>query len=420
MTENYNAESAVIGGLLLFPDECSYAVDTLTQADFQNPLAAESFGIISKAILTGQKMDAAIFGSAEVPEDTKKFALASAEAFISTANYDGYVDTVKTESGRRRVTEKLNELVVGHESYDSLLSSLGRIVSDESTRGKGEDDGYLMEYLSSFDKPVDKKDRILTGFTKLDKAFHGLRKGSLCYIGAYPSTGKTSFAANIALKNYADKKKVEFFSLEMSKEQILDRVFASWKQIDYGAIDLRRLSEQELLNVANGVNELMVNKRLALHDSVYSIEAIAGKISKFKPDLVIVDFLQNVRTTQRFPNKKEQIDYISSELKRLARINNCSIICLSQLVKPDTSTKNVGKSRKPTMSDLKESGNLSADGDYIMLLYRPWVIDKANFPPEETHVLLDKNKFYGACGTIDMNFDGKHQKFTEVETRYEE
>ena len=329
MTDNFSAESAVIGGLLLFPEECSYAVDTLTQADFEDPLASKAFGIISKAILSGQKMDAAIFGSAEIPEDTKKYALSAAEAFISTANYDGYVDTVKAESGRRRVTAKLNELVVGHENYDELLSSMGRIVSDESARGKGEDDSYLTDYFSSFDKPVDPQSRILTGFSKLDKAFHGLRKGSLCYIGAYPSTGKTSFAANIALKNYIDKKRVQFFSLEMSKEQILDRIFASWKQIDYGDIDLRRVSEQELLDIANGVNELMVDKRLSLHDSVYTIESIAGKISKFKPDLAIVDFLQNVRTTQRFPNKKEQIDYISSELKRLARINNCCIICLS-------------------------------------------------------------------------------------------
>jgi replicative DNA helicase len=415
MIDNFNAESAVIGGLLIFPDECSYAVDALTCEDFENPLAAEAFGAISSAILSGQKMDAAIFGSSGVSEDAKKYALTSAEAFISTANFDGYVDTVKAESGRRRVTDKLNDLLVGHKSYDGILSSLGRIVSDESVREKGDDNGYLMDYLSSFDKPIDPKSRVLTGFSKLDRAFHGLRKGSLCYIGAWPSTGKTSFAANIALKNYIDKKRVQFFSLEMSKEQILDRIFASWKQIDYGAIDLRRVSEQELLDVASGVNELIVSKRLSLHDSVYSIEAIAGKISKFKPDLAIVDFLQNVRTTQRFPNKREQINYVSSELKRLARINNCCIICLSQLVKPDAASRN----KKPTMSDLKESGNLSADGDYIMLLYRPWVLDKAKFSPEETHVLLDKNKFYGACGTIDMNFDGAHQRFTEVETRYE-
>jgi replicative DNA helicase len=416
VTESFNAESAVIGGLLLFPEECSYAIDTLTKGDFENPLAADAFEVISKAILSGKKMDAAIFGSADVQEDTKKFALASAEAFISTSNYDGYVDTVKSGSGRRRITEKLGRVLVSGYGYDDILSSLGRVVESENLHRSEDDSSYLMDYLTSFDTPVNKKDRILTGFSQLDRSFHGLRKGSLCYIGAYPSTGKTSFAANIALKNYTDQKRVQFFSLEMSKEQILDRIFASWKQIDYGAIDLRRVSEQELLDVANGVNELMVNKRLSLHDSVYSIEAIAGKISKFKPDLAIVDFLQNVRTTQRFSNKKEQIDYISSELKRLARINNCCIICLSQLVKPDMKAKN----KKPTMSDLKESGNLSADGDYIMLLYRPWVIDKANFPPEETHVLLDKNKFYGACGTIDMNFDGKHQKFTEVETRYED
>lgn len=418
MTENYNAESAVIGGLLLFPDECFPAVSEITKEDFENQLAAEAFDTISKVIRSGKKMDAAIFGSGDIPDDVKNFALASAEAFIGTANYDGYVDTIRTESGRRRVTERLNELVVGREGYDELLSSIGKIVSEESARGKKEDSGYLIEYLTGFDKPVDPKSRILTGFQKLDKAFHGLRKGSLCYIGAWPSTGKTSFAANIALKSYIDGKRVQFFSLEMSKEQILDRIFSSWQGIDYGNIDLRRVTETELAEIAGGVDSIMASKRLSLHDSVYSIEAIAGQISKFKPDLVVVDFLQNVRTAQRFGNKKEQIDSISAELKRLARVNNCCIICLSQLVKPDTS--NAGRIRKPAMSDLKESGNLSADGDYIMLLYRPWVIDKVNYPPEEAHVLLDKNKYAGSCGVIDMSFDGKHQKFTEVETRYAE
>ncbi len=152
-------------------------------------------------------------------------------------------------------------------------------------------------------------------------------------------------------------------------------------------------------------------KNLLICDDVYSIEAMAGKIARFKPDLVIVDFLQNIRTTDKYQTRKNQVDYISSELKRLARVNDCAVIVLSQLARSN---------EKPTMSSLKESGNLEADGDYIMLLYRPFVTDKTGkYPPEQTEILLDKNK-YGACGKIELKFRYQVQTFEEIETRYEE
>lgn len=418
MSDLYNAESAVIGGLLLYPEECSYALDELSEKDFADPRAADAFKTVSEAVKSGEKMDAAIFGSANISEETKKYALLAAESFLSTSNYDGYVDTVKAESGRRRVTEGISELLVSGSGYEDLVLNLGKIVDSETSQRHDDEESYFADYIASYDHPVNIHDRILTGIPKLDQAFHGMIKGSLCYIGAFPSTGKTSLACNIANVNYEAGKRVQFISLEMSKEQILDRMISSGMKIDYGAIDMRKVSDEDAILIVSRVNDFATTKRMKIQDKVYTIEGIAQNISKYKPDVVFIDYIQNVRTTQRYGTKKEQIDYISAELKRIARVNNCLIICLSQLVKP-SKTVDI-KHYQPTMSDLKESGNLSNDGDYIMILYRPYVLDKKDFRPEETQILIDKNKFNGSCGFAELTFDGPHQKFYEVETRYDE
>ena len=412
MTQDiYNAEAAIIGGLMLFPEECAAALENLLESDFENPQAAEAFERFSEARKQDMPMDSAILVSRLSNEDTKKYAIMAAQTFISTANYDGYIDVVRTASGKRRVTEKLQQIIFDGLDYPSMIAEISKLADLEATNSKPNDSDFIVDYITGFDTPPGPVERIQTGFQRLDRALGGLRKGSLCYIGAYPSTGKTSFACNIMRKNLHDKKRVQFFSLEMSKEQILDRLFSTMLDIDYRSIDEKRITEAQQFKLTEYASRIWKMKNLSISDNVYSIEAIAGKISQFKPDLVIIDFLQNVRAAGKFATRKNQIDYISAELKRLARVNNCAIVTLSQLAR---------SSEKPTMSSLKESGNLEADGDYIMLMYRPYVIDKSGkYPPEQTEILLDKNK-YGICGKVDMLFCGQFQKFEETETRYEE
>ena len=121
-----------------------------------------------------------------------------------------------------------------------------------------------------------------------------------------------------------------------------------------------------------------------------------------------MDYIQKVTTGKRVLNMREQIEHISGELKRIAKFNSCCIICLSQVSRD-------GKD-EPTMSSLKEAGGLEADGDYILMLHRPYVQNKNNpdISPETTVLLIDKNKF-GSTGAIDMRFDGSHQRFLEVD-----
>ena len=126
-----------------------------------------------------------------------------------------------------------------------------------------------------------------------------------------------------------------------------------------------------------------------------------------RPDLVVIDYIQIVTSQRRFTDNRQRIDYISQRLKAAAKKTGCCIISLSQITR--------GGKDRPTMSDLKESGGLEQDSDYIILLYREYVNNKeAQISPKDTTVTLDKNKF-GNSGELRMDFIGSRQRFVEAD-----
>lgn len=140
---------------------------------------------------------------------------------------------------------------------------------------------------------------------------------------------------------------------------------------------------------------------------IVMVQTITDMIYSEKPEIVIIDFIQIVTSSRKFVDNRQRIDYISQLLKQAAKATGCCIITLSQLTR-------AGKDR-PTMSDLKESGGLEQDSDYVILLYRPYVNDKSGSEadPKDTTVTLDKNKF-GSTREFKYEFDGRKQRFTEL------
>lgn len=266
-------------------------------------------------------------------------------------------------------------------------------------------DIFNCENAANFVTSVVKKEELLkTGFSGLDYTLGGLRKGTLFTVGARPSVGKTSFAVNIANNVYSSGKKVMFFSLEMSSNMIYERFFANYFNVDYSKFIRKELELETLKKIGDTLNE--TKERLFILDDIYNVENICNAIMEEKPDLAVIDFVQIISTTQKFSDMRLKIDYISYMLKRTAKTTGTVIMVLSQLSRS-------GK-EAPTMSDLKESGGLEQDGDYIVLLHRPYVLKKdVEIPPGKTEVLVDKNKF-GRTGKIDMLFDLDRQSFSEI------
>lgn len=406
---NYDrdVETALIGSFLLWYEELHNKIELLEADDFY--FHPGLFRILQEEQRQGRSsIDFGLILSRMEDSDLRITAKESMESAVSAHAVDGYIARVKEMSAQRRITRKLQDLLF---SGEILLQDLQKVIDEESGRqaaagAKGKALANIDEFIAHIGE---QKDRILTGFSTTDSVLGGLRKPSVCYIGARPSTGKTAFALNIA-RNQKEHKTL-IFSLEMSAEMIFERMACTELDIDYRLFTKQILTPEQVKEIKRKAEEWRLMERMLVLDDVYSIEGIAAAVSGARPDLVIIDYVQKVTTAQRTVTMRERMEHISGELKRIAKYNNCCIICLSQVSRD-------GKD-EPTMSSLKEAGGLEADGDYILMLHRPYVQNKndPNILPETTVLLIDKNKF-GGTGAVDMRFDGAHQRFVEVDLEH--
>jgi replicative DNA helicase len=213
---------------------------------------------------------------------------------------------------------------------------------------------------------------ISTGFSDLDKITGGFQKSDLIIIAARPSVGKTSLAVNIsehiAIK---EKKAVAMFSLEMSKEQLIERMLCSQARVNLQRLKTGFLTEQDWPKLTEAYSNLF-EARIFIDDSPdVTLTDIRAKARRMKVeediDVIIVDYLQLIRSKERFENRVIEISNITRGLKNLARELSIPVVVLSQL------SRAVEKrdSRKPVLSDLRESGSIEQDADVVIFLYRP-------------------------------------------------
>lgn len=397
-------EAALIGSLLVWYAELQDKLDGLEPDDFY--FFKKLFEAIRNHHQEGNRdMDLRLFASRLSSPELVPVLKECLDRAVSVHAVDGYIARLLEMSGQRRLTGKLQDILF---SGDIRLEALQEVVDSESRRQSSF--GTKQKALDNIDRFVQnlgkKQERILTGFSRMDAVLGGLRKPSVCYIGARPSTGKTALALNMAMRQKDTR--VLIFSLEMASDMILERMACIQLGVEYRMFTKQCLLPEQVAEVKEAAERWKRSENLLVLDDVYSIEGIAAEVAAIRPDLVIVDYIQKVTTTQKILTIRERIEYISGEFKRIAKYSGCCVLCLSQVARD-------GKDA-PTMSSLKEAGGLEADGDYIIMLHRPYVQDKSNpdISPETAVLLIDKNKF-GSTGAIDMRFDGAHQRFLEVE-----
>ena len=408
-THDIEIERAVIGEILTF-EGLKERVNLLEAEDFYYPEhkkickaminqnnTVHTFDFITVANECGSEYRAEIQNCIQIA--------------ISEQLFEEHFKILKEMASRRRLINRFNTLTM---DGDISVSSLQKMIDDESLKKltsnvEKTNEKNINEFISGLNR---NKGSLMTGFGTLDKVIGGIRKSTVFIVGARPSTGKTTFALNIAANQLNDNKKVMFFSLEMSSEMIFERLISSKLSIEYEKFSRNTLTEDEIAKITAQGQKIKDEGKFFVIDDVYNVEQICNLISENKPDLAVVDFMQIISATGKFENVRNRIDYISSLFKRTAKSTGCVIIVLSQLSR-------IGKDA-PTMSDLKESGGLEQDGDYIALLHRPYVLNKKDesVNPEDSELLFDKNKF-GRTGKIDLWFDLKHQRFTEYDRRWD-
>lgn len=259
---------------------------------------------------------------------------------------------------------------------------------------------------------------VCTGFRDLDRMTGGLQRSDLTILAARPAVGKTSLVLNIAQNVARDNKRVQFYSLEMSAEQLADRMIAMDTGIDTQKLRLRRIrSGEEYSTIADAMSNLAKLPMWIEDDGALSIADLRARAIRNAslfgpPDLIVIDYLQLMGGGGDEDNRVQEVSSISRGLKQLARALNVPIIALSQL------SRAVEKraSQVPMLSDLRESGSIEQDADIVMFIYREELYDPTTDKKgiAEIHIAKHRN---GPEGVVPMRFDGPTTKFHDLSYR---
>ncbi|MDE6111648.1 MAG: DnaB-like helicase C-terminal domain-containing protein, partial [Eubacterium sp.] len=267
---------------------------------------------------------------------------------------------------------------------------------------------------------------VSSGFSMLDKYITGLNKSDLILIGARPAMGKTAFALNLAQNvTMQAKKKCLFFSLEMSKMQLANRLLASFAGIPSQKLLTGALDKDEWARLGNAAGafsdvELYIDDQPAI-----TVPEIKSRVKRLKDvDIIIIDYLGLIEPADKNRNdgRAQQVSEITRHLKMLAKELMIPVICCAQL---NRGTEGRGKSHKPQLSDLRESGSIEQDADIVMFLYREEYYKneqdeekQEDIDISKTELIIAKNR-HGPIGTIEMTFDKEFTRFRTIDKQYD-
>ncbi len=435
------AEQAVLGSILTEPD-CITQVLILLKADhFYLPQHKAIFNIMQEIDALGGKVDPLVvlerLKSENVYDDAggKNYLYQLAQSVPSTQNVESYCKIVKEKYYIRTLINVSKEIIEdasgADEEADLLLDSAEQKIYDirqgKISKGPTKIGDIIinevydkLQKLSSADS--DQYKGYTTGFTDLDRSITGLNKSDLVIIGARPAMGKTSLALNMA-RNTAmlGKKKVVFFSLEMTKEQLAQRVLATEARMESTKMRTGNITSDEWARLATATS-LLSNCELYFDDtSNMTVPEMKSRIRRLRDvDAVFVDYLQLMKSGQRIENRVQEVSEITRNLKLMAKDLNIPVVVLAQLAR---STEGRGKSHKPQLSDLRESGSIEQDADIVIMLYRKeyYTDDEGEIPEEdkpainEAEFIISKNR-HGPTNTVKVAWNGDYTMFSNLET----
>lgn len=391
MNDEYNLlESKVVGILILEnPDNRQNYISLLHDTDFRNSVARKMYHRVKDNIQATQ-YESLFFDLSEEDKQYCKSAIDLADLQFAHDVVDNFISLAKNQL----MIEQFNTALMNNAEISDLESIIENAKARQYTPKNS-----LHEYIKKY---FTKPDKMRIYFKKLNAVLNqGILSGTIMTIGARPSTGKTTFALNLLKSVVYQHKKAVFFSLEMSNTMIYDRIIADIMNISVEKAINHELSQEEFEKMQS---LLQYYQDIQIIDDVSDIESIINYVYANKPDMCFIDYIQIVNIFEKqFLDNRHKIDYISNQIKRCAKKTSTIFVVLSQITR-------VAK-ENPTMSDLKESGSLEQDSDYVILLHRPYVNDKAE-NPNRTILKLDKNKF-GKSIELRYNFESDFQRFIE-------
>ena len=435
------AEQAVLGSIIIDPD-CLNLVATQIKEEFfylkehreiyktlRNMLELGGRAIDFVSLLEQLKRNG-------VYDDAggKSYLTQLAKAVPTSKNIGTYIEIVKDRyyarsllAAAETIIKDINEnlldpdLLLDHAEQTIYEIRQGKDISGLVHISKViEEETYDRLTKISDPETADEYKGIPTGISSLDKVITGLNKSDLIILGARPGMGKTSLALNIARSvAVTSKKTVCFFSLEMTRDQLAQRLLSNEASIESEKLRTGELTTDEWTRLAQaGANLSEAN--LYFDETpgitVPEMKAKLRRIKNGKPDLVVIDYLGLMQSAKRTENRVQEVSDITRNLKAMAKELNVPVIACAQLSR-GTETK--GKSHRPALADLRESGSIEQDADIVLFIYRESYYksetdDNANpenMPdPNKAEIIVAKNR-HGSVDTVELYWDGKFTRF---------
>ena len=427
------AEQAILGCMLTDKDAVISAIEVLKEEDFyredNKAIYTAIMNLYNKAepidIIT-VKSELASLGKLESVGGLEYLAELP-EKVPTTANVDKYIKIVEEKSVLRSLIKTSNELItLGYDDtqeVDSIIDvaekKIFNLMQNRNQKGYTPIKDVLVETFAQLEQLYNQKQHITgvpTGFADLDYKTSGLHESDLVLIAARPAMGKSAFAINIAA-NAALKANtpVVIFSLEMSKEQIVNRILCSEAMVDSNKIRTGKVDDDDWAKLAGALGPLSESEIYIDDTPGISITEIRAKCRKLKLEknigLVVIDYLQLVQGSSKKNSSREQeISEISRSLKILAKEINVPVIALSQLSRAAEQRPD----HRPMLSDLRESGAIEQDADIVMFLYRDDYYNPDTEKKNIAEVILAKHRG-GSTGTVELLWLGNFTKFANIE-----
>ncbi len=430
------AEQSVLGAVLLDASCMDRVAQILPHADyFYLSTNSRIYSVMLQMFTEGRPIDfvtvlenlkkSGNFDEAE----SKTYLLQLAQLVPSISNVESYAAIVRDKYDVRTLITAARDIIeessAGEADATALLDSAEQRIFD-IRRGKNMQslqriNEIIVEEFDRLDKlnspDADLYKGVPTGIRELDDTITGLNRTDFILLGARPGMGKTSFALNIA-RHAAVKaeKRVAFFSLEMSKEQLVSRLLSTEALVEGTKLRTGKLSEDEWVRLIEA-GDILSKTELYFDDNPsITVPEIKAKLRRLRDvDLVVIDYLQLVTSSVRIDNRVQEISQITRNLKIMAKELNVPVLTLSQLARDSEKRTN----HRPVLSDLRDSGSIEQDADIVLFLYRDDYYQDTD-PPDETgdrnqsECIIAKNR-HGETKTVPLHWQGEYMRFTAQE-----
>jgi len=426
------SEQSILGAMIIDKEAINTAIENIKAEDFYKEANKEIFETIIELYNRNEPVDLITLSEELKRRNTLEnvggltYLSNLSNGISTTANTKYYCKIVEEKSVLRRLIKSCDEIMTksfeDSEEVNRIIEmaekSIFDITQGRNRKGVLPIKEVLLESFSRIEEMASKEGGLTgltTGFTDLDNKLSGLQKSDLILLAARPSMGKTALGLNIglnsALKGDAN---VAIFSLEMSKEQLVQRMLSSASHVNLQNIISGNLNEEEWMKIIEAMGPLSQTKIYIDDTAGISLMEMKAKCRKLKIekglDLIIIDYLQLMQADSYHESRQQEISAISRGLKALAKEMECPVLALSQLSR----APELRADHKPMLSDLRESGAIEQDADIVLFLYRDEYYNPDTEKKNTGEIIISKHR-NGPTGSVELVWMGQYTKFLNME-----